>query len=29
MAQAHYKALLGKVLIGFIAEDYPVLAMLE
>jgi putative transposase len=29
MAQAHYKALLGKVLLGFITEKDPVLAMLE
>jgi len=29
MAQTHYKALLGKVLLGFISEDGPVLAMLE
>ncbi len=29
MAKAHYKALLGKVLLGFISEDDPVLAMLE
>lgn len=29
MAQAHYKALLGKVLLGFIAEEDPMLAMLE
>jgi transposase-like protein len=29
MAQAYYKALLGKMLLGFIAEDDPVLAMLE
>jgi putative transposase len=29
MARAHYKALLGKVLLGFISEDDPVLAMLE
>jgi len=29
MAQSHYKALLGKVLLGFITEDDPVLAMLE
>jgi putative transposase len=29
MAQTHYKALLGKVLLGFITEKDPVLAMLE
>jgi putative transposase len=29
MAQPHYKTLLGKVLLGFIAEKDPVLAMLE
>jgi hypothetical protein len=29
MAKAHYKALLGKVLLGFLAQDDPVLAMLE
>ena len=29
MAQTHYKALLGKVLLGFISETDPVLAMLE
>jgi hypothetical protein len=29
MARSHYKALLGKVLLGFISEDDPVLAMLE
>jgi len=29
MAQSHYKALLGKVLLGFISEEDPVLAMLE
>jgi len=29
MAQAHYKALLGKVLLGSITEKDPVLAMLE
>jgi putative transposase len=29
MAQAHYKALLEKVLLGFISEDDPVLAMLD
>jgi hypothetical protein len=26
MAQAHYKPLLGKVLLGFIAEKDPVLS---
>lgn len=29
MAKSHYRALLGKVLLGFISEDDPVLAMLE
>ena len=29
MAKAHYKALLGKVLLGFITEQNPVLAILE
>jgi len=29
MAQAHYKALLGKVLLGFITEKDPVPSMLE
>lgn len=29
MAQAHYKPLLRKVLMGFITEQDPVLAMLE
>jgi len=29
MARAHYKALLARVLSGFISEDDPVLAMLE
>jgi hypothetical protein len=29
MAQAHYKALLEKVLLGFITEKDPVLATLE
>ena len=29
MARAHFKALLGKVLLGFIAGKDPVLAMLE
>ena len=29
MARGHYKALLGKVLLGFITKKDPVLAMLE
>ena len=29
MAQTHYKALLGKVLLGFITDKDPVFAMLE
>ena len=29
MAQNHYKRLLRKVLLGFITEQVPVLAMLE
>jgi hypothetical protein len=29
MAQTHYKTLFSKVLVGFISEQDPVLAMLE